>query len=156
MPSLELQLYSLTSLFQMPVMALIFLCLAFALYALGGFVLEWGQRFRKSYAPAFVRTARKNGLDSADVELLILKKLEGLRIVSRTAPMLGLVATMIPMGPALMALSTNQAENVSQHLVAAFSAVIIALIAASVTFYIQTVRRRWMLQDLRRYERGDI
>ncbi|WAC48250.1 MotA/TolQ/ExbB proton channel family protein [Asticcacaulis sp. SL142] len=156
MPSLELQLYSLTPLFQMPVMALILLCLVFALYALGGFVIEWGQRFQKGYAPLFVRTARNNGLESADVELLILKKLEGLRIVSRTAPMLGLVATMIPMGPALMALSTNQAENVSQHLVAAFSAVIIALIAASVTFYIQTVRRRWLLQDLRRYERGDI
>lgn len=156
MPSLETQLYSLTALFQMPVLALILLCLVFSLYALGGFVLEWGQRFQTSYTPAFMRTARKNSLDSADVELLILKKLEGLRIVSRTAPMLGLVATMIPMGPALMALSTNQAENVSQHLVAAFSAVIIALIAASVTFFIQTVRRRWLLQDLRRYERGDI
>lgn len=156
MSQIETQLYHLSSLFQIPVLVLILLCLGFALYALGGFVLEWVQRLKESYAPGFIRQARAKGLESADVELLILKKLEGLRIVSRTAPMLGLVATMIPMGPALLALSSNQATDVSAHLVAAFSAVIIALISASVTFFIQTIRRRWLLQDLRRFERGDI
>lgn len=156
MSNLETQLYSLSSLFQIPVLLLILLCLVFAVYASGGFVLEWFQRFNARYTPGFIRAAKQKGLESTDLELLILKKLEGLRIVSRTAPMLGLVATMIPMGPALLALSSNQAQNVSQHLVAAFSAVIIALISASVTFFIQTIRRRWLLQDLRRYERGEV
>ena len=31
-----------------------------------------------------------------------MQRLEWLRVTSRSAPMLGLVATMIPMGPALL------------------------------------------------------
>jgi biopolymer transport protein ExbB/TolQ len=68
--------------------------------------------------------------------------------------MLGLVATMIPMGPALLALTRNDAQGVGENLVVAFSAVILALIAASITFLILTVRRRWALQELRDIERA--
>jgi len=45
-------------------------------------------------------------------------------------PMLGLVATMIPMGPALKSLSDGNLADVSNNLTIAFSAVILALIAA--------------------------
>jgi len=37
--------------------------------------------------------------------------------------------------------------------VIAFSAVILALIASSITFFVLTVRRRWLLQELRAIER---
>jgi biopolymer transport protein ExbB/TolQ len=56
---------------------------------------------------------------------------------------------MIPMGPALLSLSENNTKNVSENLVVAFSAVITALLAASITFVILTVRRRWLLTELR-------
>ncbi|WP_279634555.1 MotA/TolQ/ExbB proton channel family protein, partial [Pseudomonas aeruginosa] len=75
-------------------------------------------------------------------------------ITSRSAPMLGLVATMIPMGPALLALTRNDAQGIGENLVVAFSAVILALVAASITFFILTVRRRWLLQELRAVERA--
>jgi hypothetical protein len=51
----------------------------------------------------------KTNAASDDLEIWILRQLEWLRVVSRTAPMLGLVATMIPMGPALLALTRNDA-----------------------------------------------
>ena len=38
-------------------------------------------------------------------------------------------------------------------MVVAFSSVIVALVAASITFFILTVRRRWLLQELRCVER---
>lgn len=56
---------------------------------------------------------------------------------------------MIPMGPALLALGENDAAAVGANMVAAFSAVILALLAASICFFI----RRWLLQDLRLLER---
>jgi biopolymer transport protein ExbB/TolQ len=45
--------------------------------------------------------------------------------------MLGLAATMIPMGPALKALGDGELGDVSRSLMVAFSAVILALIAAA-------------------------
>jgi biopolymer transport protein ExbB/TolQ len=113
------------------------------------------QRVRKNYRPVLPYYAAGIGTPptSDDLELWIMKRLEMLRIVSRTTPMLGLVATMIPMGPALLALTKNDGAAVGENLVVAFSAVILALISASVTFFILTVRRRWLLQELREFEK---
>jgi biopolymer transport protein ExbB/TolQ len=62
--------------------------------------------------------------------------------------MLGLVATMIPMGPARKALADGQMAAVAQGLTMAFSAVILALIAAAITYTIAQVRRRWYAAEL--------
>jgi biopolymer transport protein ExbB/TolQ len=62
--------------------------------------------------------------------------------------MLGLVATMIPMGPALKGLSDGNLAQVSDNLTVAFSAVILALIAAAITYWIVSVRRRWLAEEL--------
>ena len=37
-------------------------------------------------------------------------------------------------------------------MVVAFSSVILALVAASLTYLVLTVRRRWLLQELRMFE----
>ncbi|NOQ76931.1 MAG: hypothetical protein GQ475_03905, partial [Methylococcaceae bacterium] len=39
-----------------------------------------------------------------EIEVYALRQLETVRIVTRITPMLGLIATLIPMGPALVAL----------------------------------------------------
>ena len=69
------------------------------------------------------------------------------------APLLGLVATMIPMGPALAALGDGDLASVSSGLGVAFSAVILALIASAITYAVAQVRRRWYAADLLRIER---
>ncbi|WP_306152209.1 MotA/TolQ/ExbB proton channel family protein [Roseovarius sp. MMSF_3281] len=150
MTQIEFELFQLAGLFFVPVLGLIVAALAYAFFALGTFVWEALQRLR-GRQPPLDPTGR---LASEDFELKILKRLEWLRIVSRTAPMLGLVATMIPMGPALLALNSGDAAAMSENLVMAFSAVILALVAASITFFILTVRRRWLLEELRAHERA--
>ncbi|MEH6501713.1 MAG: MotA/TolQ/ExbB proton channel family protein [Pseudoalteromonas distincta] len=153
---IEVLLYDVSRLFLAPVMLLIALALAYALVMLGIFAVEAWQRRRSTHAHALYAHASQNkgGLvASDDLELWIMRRLEWLRIVSRTAPMLGLIATMIPMGPALLALGNNDAGEVGRNMVAAFSAVILALLAASICFFILTVRRRWLLEDLRHIER---
>ncbi len=154
MTTLELWMYELGRLFLLPVLALILLLFAYSFYALGSFLMETWQRRRGDHACPLARWCREHGSDDSDgLELLILRRLEPLRIVSRTAPMLGLVATMIPLGPALLALGDGDLASVGEQLVVAFAAVILALITASITYWIVTVRRRWLLASLHRIER---
>ena len=153
MTSLESTLYDLSHVFLAPVLLLIIASVAYAFIALGAFAWEGLQRRGGRYRSTLAAWHARAGGSSDDAELWILKRLEGLRIVSRTAPMLGLVATMIPMGPALLALTSSDARGVGENMVVAFSSVILALIAASLTFVVLTVRRRWLLQELRQLER---
>ncbi len=152
MNSLESTLYNVSHLFLMPVLLLILLALGYPFIALGAFLWEALQRRLGRHRPVLLAWQARHGGSSDDLELCILKRLEWLRIVSRTAPMLGLVATMIPMGPALLALTRSDAQGVGENMVVAFSSVILALVAASLTFVILTVRRRWLLQELRQFE----
>lgn len=152
MTSLETTLYELSRLFLIPVLVLILAALAYALVSLGMFLTEVAQRRRGTWRPSLARRAASPASD--DLELEILRRTEWLRITSRAAPMLGLVATMIPMGPALLALGRGDGIGVADNLVVAFSSVILALVAASISFLVLTVRRRWLLAELRAHERG--
>lgn len=153
MNAFEFGLFEIAKLFLAPVLVLIVLALAYAFVVLGAFATEAWQRWRGTYRSRLAVYQAEHSFGSDDLELWILKRLEWLRIVSRTAPMLGLVATMIPMGPALLALAGNDAKGIGENLVVAFSAVILALVSASITFFVLTVRRRWLLQELRDIER---
>ena len=84
--------------------------------------------------------------DQLDIEAL--KQLEGVRSISRLAPMLGLIATMVPMGPALKSLSDGNIQGISENLVVAFSAVIFGLVISSITFWFASYKKRWLAIEL--------
>ena len=159
MVEVELMLYEFTRLFLWPVMLLIVLALGYALFSLGIFLMEAWQRRRTTHRPSlFIYAERfasqhQQRCHSDDLELWIISQLETLRLVTRVAPMLGLVATMIAIGPALLALGEGEISQVSSNMVSAFSAVILSLLAASISFTLMTLRRRWLLQALRQWER---
>ena len=85
------------------------------------------------------------------MEIFAYKKLENTSVVTRISPMLGLVATMIPMGPALKALASGNIQGISENLIIAFGGVIFALITASITYWITTVRKRWYATEITDY-----
>lgn len=151
--SFEYYLYELSHLFFIPVMALILLALLYAFICFGGLISEAWQRKRGNYYSVLIAYQQTHGGNSDDLELWIIKRLEWLRITSRNTPMLGLIATMIPMGPALLALTQQNTQAVSDNMVVAFSSVIIALVASSLSFLILTIRRRWLLEELRQIEK---
>lgn len=148
---IESLLHQLSGWFLAPVLVLILAMFLYACYALGAFAIEALQR-RLGRTHAMERHWQRHDGALEDLELWTLKQLEPLRIGSRTAPMLGLVATMIPMGPALAGLSDGRMEEVARHVGIAFAAVIVSLLAASVIYTVLVVRRRWLLQDLRKIE----
>ncbi len=153
--TIESAMYGVSQLFLLPVLVTIAVLFVHAFHALGSFLWQARQR-RRGEDPGFeLRAARRAdpGLSLAELEALAVERLEFARIATRVAPMLGLVATMIPMGPALRALADGQLADVSRNLVVAFSAVILALIAAAITYWVVHVRRRWYAHDLARIEK---
>lgn len=148
---LETLMYDVGQLFLIPTLALIALLFLYAFWALGEFAMQAWLRARYPIGSGrgyvLVAWARRHKVaDAPDVAAHRL--LERPRIATRVAPMLGLVATMIPMGPALKGLSGGNLANVGENLTIAFSAVILALIAASITFWVVNVRRRWLAEEL--------
>jgi len=83
-----------------------------------------------------------------DLDVAAMKRLEFIRIATRITPLLGLMATLIPMGPALVALTKNDVSQMGELLRSAFSSVVLALAAASLCFCIASVRRRWCAEEL--------
>ena len=83
-----------------------------------------------------------------EVEVFALKQLETVRIVTRVTPMLGLIATLVPMGPALVALQENNTYAMGEHMAVAFTAVTISLVAASLTFWVASIKKRWFAEEL--------
>ncbi len=159
MNPIESAMYGISQLFLMPVLVLVAALFAYAFFVLGAFVWQCAQRVgaarRGDVAGHELLQAwgKDPNLTPDELQALALKRMEAARIAARVAPLLGLVATMIPMGPALQALAEGQLAEMSRGLTIAFSAVILALIAAAITYSTVHVRRRWYAQDLLAIER---
>ncbi|NLO55138.1 MAG: MotA/TolQ/ExbB proton channel family protein [Gammaproteobacteria bacterium] len=148
---IELSMSQISGLFLLPVFLVLALIFAYALFELGRFLFEIIQRQLSAdhHKPLTWYYQKHPEADLEHLELQVLKHLEPLRVVSRISPMLGLIATMIPMGPALMGVASGDFMSVAENLSAAFSAVIIALLSASMVFWVLSVRRRWLLEELK-------
>lgn len=165
---LEQLMYQLSDFFMAPVLILIALLFIYALFATGAYVAQIFQRKKNTnnfyqllttslgknqelklagYPLAYLANQHpKVSKDQLDVAAL--GELEGVRNVSRLAPMLGLIATMVPMGPALKGLADGNIQGISENLIVAFSAVIFGLVIASITFWIASVKKRWLAEEL--------
>ena len=129
---IEMAMYDISQFFLYPVLLAIAVLFVHAFYALGAFAWQAWQRTQGKPAGFELHALRRAdpGCDLVALETVAVKRLEFARIATRVAPMLGLVATMIPMGPALKALADGALQDVSRSLMIAFSAVILALLAA--------------------------
>ena len=147
---IEMAMYDISQFFLYPVLLAIAALFVHAFYALGAFAWQAWQRTQGKPAGFELHALRRAdpGCDLVALETVAVKRLEFARIATRVAPMLGLVATMIPMGPALKGLSDGNLGQVSDNLAVAFAAVILSLIAAAITFGVVSVQRRWLAEEL--------
>ena len=63
--------------------------------------------------------------------------------VAKVAPMVGLMGTLIPLGPGIDALSKGDMSMLAQSLLVAFNTTVVGLISAVICLLIAKVRRRW-------------
>ncbi len=68
--------------------------------------------------------------------------------LARIAPMIGLMGTLIPLGPGLVALGQGDTLTLSNSLLTAFDTTVAGLVVAVVAMLISTVRKGWYSQYL--------
>ena len=78
----------------------------------------------------------------ADTDLAVSKTL------GKMGPMLGLMGTLIPMGPALVGLSTGDIASMAYNMQVAFATTVVGLFAAAIGFVTGQVKQRWYLQEM--------
>lgn len=83
-----------------------------------------------------------------DFEIKIACALEKPKVLIRIGPMLGLMGTLIPMGPALIGLSYGNIQELASNLIVAFTTTVVGLLIGGIGFIIYTIKRRWYAQDL--------
>ena len=64
-------------------------------------------------------------------------------LLARLAPMFGLLGTLIPLGPGIIALGQGDTYTLSTSLLTAFDTTVAGLVAAAFSTVISTVRRGW-------------
>lgn len=64
-------------------------------------------------------------------------------IVARVAPMFGLMGTLIPLGPGLIALGQGDTKTLSDSLLIAFDTTVAGLVAGAVSYVISGIRKGW-------------
>lgn len=88
----------------------------------------------------------------ADFEIAADKDLAISKTLTKLGPILGLMGTLIPMGPALVGLSTGDIASMAYNMQVAFATTVIGLVAGAIGFLTQQVKRRWYLQDMTNLE----
>jgi len=126
-----------------PVLILVALGFVYALWIAGATLMEAVQRRRPGFR---LLNASADSLEG--LELQIVRQLETQRLLGRVAPLLGLIATMVPLGPALQSVAAGQGQQALAVFSSAFSGVVLALAAAAIALVVYSIRRRWMLAEL--------
>jgi biopolymer transport protein ExbB/TolQ len=84
----------------------------------------------------------------ADEEKRLDKRVVVTDVIARIAPMFGLMATLIPLGPGLISLGQGDTKGLADSLLTAFDATVAGLVSAGIAFIISKIRKRWYLADV--------
>jgi len=139
--SLEL-MHLITSWLLQPVVWGLLFFTALAIYELG---LAIGERF--TVIPALVAANKRRLLIEQGK-----KRIERADFITRIAPMLGLMGTLIPLGPGLSALGTGDISILTTAMTVAFDTTIIGLLAGVLGFVLGRMRRRWYDNAMQRLD----
>lgn len=88
----------------------------------------------------------------AEFEIDADKDLGLSKMLVKLGPMLGLMGTLIPMGPALAGLASGDIESMARNMQVAFATTVTGLVAAAIGYVTQQVKQRWYLQNITNLE----
>ena len=100
---------------------------------------------------SYIRQAQIQRL-LANFEIAADKDLAISKTLTKLGPILGLMGTLIPMGPALAGLASGDIASMAYNMQIAFATTVVGLVAGAVGFLTQQVKQRWYLQDMTNLE----
>ena len=160
-------LYWISTGLLIPVIALLLFGFIKSLLLLGGFFGMFINRLKYAKKQKVqlqnLQSGQKNGIERkenpvvaekilADFELASESDLSTSKTLARLGPMLGLMGTLIPMGPALVGLAAGDIASMAQNMQVAFSTTVVGLFAGAIGYITQLVKQRWYLEDLNNLE----
>ena len=109
----------------------------------------------KTPVAAFARRIVEARGNSARIELILpeyelqaSKDIATSKILTKMGPILGLMGTLIPMGPALVGLATGDIASMAYNMQVAFATTVVGLVVSAIGFVTQQARERWSVRDI--------
>ncbi|MBE9487576.1 MAG: MotA/TolQ/ExbB proton channel family protein [Bacteroidetes bacterium] len=109
----------------------------------------------KSQIITFLNKLRNNSdkyimLDKifGDYEIVADKALGQSKLLVKIGPMLGLMGTLIPMGPALVGLATGDVASMASNMQVAFATTVVGIIIGAIGFITLQIKQRWVADDM--------
>lgn len=85
-------------------------------------------------------------------EIVAQKELGKSQSLAKLGPILGLMGTLIPMGPALVGLASGDIASMASNMQVAFATTVVGLLIGAVGFVITQIRKRWLATELNNLE----
>ena len=83
-----------------------------------------------------------------DYEIVADKEISQSKLLVKIGPMLGLMGTLIPMGPALVGLATGDISSMASNMQVAFATTVVGIIIGAIGFITLQVKQRWIAGDM--------
>ncbi|WP_018878894.1 MotA/TolQ/ExbB proton channel family protein [Thioalkalivibrio sp. ALE9] len=80
------------------------------------------------------------------------RRIDRADLLARIGPMLGLMGTLIPLGPGLAAMGRGELEILAQAVTVAFNTTVLGLLVGILGFLLGRLRRRWYDAAMERLE----
>ncbi len=84
---------------------------------------------------------------ASDAEIVWRDEVERIGALARRGPALGLMGTLIPLGPALVGLAAGNLQMMSENLVIAFATTVVGLLVGTLAGAAVAVKKRWYRAD---------
>lgn len=84
----------------------------------------------------------------AGFELQTDRQLALYRTMTRIGPLLGLMGTLIPLGPALVGLAAGDISLLARKMEVAFATTVVGLVIGAIGFLLHQAAQRWAMDDL--------
>lgn len=87
-----------------------------------------------------------------EFEIASQKDMAVCQTLAKLGPLVGLMGTLIPMGPALVGLASGDVASMASNMQVAFATTVIGLFVGAVGFVVLQVKRRWFASDITELE----
>lgn len=84
----------------------------------------------------------------SEYELAASKEIATSKMLAKMGPILGLMGTLISMGPALVGLASGDIASMAYNMQVAFSTTVVGLLVSAIGFVTQQIRERWSVRDI--------